>query len=484
MKRVLALIFFCAIFYSTNAQSDGKNKNALLNAIAFTSDPIVFNEYFLFYQRLTNTSDLGFDWIFNTKNPDSLEIKFIYVYPNAPFAKAVDFAINNNVTTIVAIEGKSTAKMTRAEATDLMKGKPGTNCALTLRAKNSNIDVIIQKKVKRESYSSPAKNNYEKGITAFKQAKIDEAIKYFSDYSYPESQIILFKIYSGRILDEIDITNNTYGYVLQKLRNLVNTDSIKKYSENKTDNPTITALVSLYCYSYKFNTPDLTTAKNMLTKKAADDGDVRSQELMAYLHAWHFSDEDYISKDILPDRQQAYYWYNRAIAGGSKEGPKMQEAILKMKTSIGLDLAHNHVFTFKDAKAVTKVAHLRHGLMGIIPDYISPFGINGFEDGVVYTKETSHFPFTWTTHIIKDKDFAIKNFDDAFYVFKNEFTKYDFKDIEWLYAREQKGNLLKYELAKFTSVEKDGKSYKMRMALYMEEVKGGYQINLQYDEEK
>jgi len=81
-----------------------------------------------------------------------------------------------------------------------------------------------------------------------------------------------------------------------------------------------------------------------------------------------------------------------------------------MKTSKdvrGLDLARNRVFNFTDAKAVTKVAHLNHGLMGIIPDYISPFGINGFEEGVVYTVEKSHFPFTWTTHIIKDKDFAL-----------------------------------------------------------------------------
>ena len=487
MKKLLALIFFCAIFYCTNAQSGDKNKNALLNAIALASDPIVFNEYFLFYQRLTNTSELGFDWIFNTKNPDSLEIKFVYIYPNAPFAKAVDFTINNNVTTIVAIDGKPTTKMTREEATNLMKGKPGTNCELTLRIRNSKVDGLMHNTVKRETFTSSAKNNYEKGIAAFKKAKIDEAIKYFSDYSYPESQIILFKIYSGRILDEINFTNKSDAPVYQKLRSLINADSIKKYSENKMDNPTITALVSLYCYSYKFNTPDLTTAKNILTKKAADDGDVQSQELMAYLHAWHFSDEDYISKDILPDRQQAYYWYNRAIAGGSKEGAKMREAILKMKSSKdinGADLARNRVFTFKDAKAVTKVAHLKHGLIGIIPDYISPFGINGFEEGVVYTVEKSHLPFTWTTHIIKDKDFAFKNFDDAFYVFQNQFSKYDFKDIEWFYAREQKGDLIKYEVAKFTAVENDGKSYKMRMSLYMEAVKGGYKINLQYDEER
>ena len=137
------------------------------------------------------------------------------------------------------------------------------------------------------------------------------------------------------------------------------------------------------------------------------------------------------------------------------------------------------------AKGLAHIGLLRMlDSLGIIPDYISPFGINGFEEGVVYTVEKSHLPFTWTTHIIKDKDFAFKNFDDAFYVFQNQFSKYDFKDIEWFYAREQKGDLIKYEVAKFTAVENDGKSYKMRMSLYMEAVKGGYKINLQYDEEK
>jgi len=76
------------------------------------------------------------------------------------------------------------------------------------------------------------------------------------------------------------------------------------------------------------------------------------------------------------------------------------------------------------------------------------------------------------------------NFDDALYVFKNEFTKSDFKDIVWYSSREQEGNLLKYNAAKFTAVENDGKLYKMQMALYIEAVKGGYQINLQYNEEK
>jgi hypothetical protein len=341
--------------------------------------------------------------------------------------------------------------------------------------------------VKREPYTSLAKTNYEKGIAAFKKAKIDEAIKYFSDYSYPESQIILFKIYSGRILDEIYFTNKSDATAYQKLRSLINADSVKKYSDNKMDNPTITALLSLYCYSYKFNTPNLTTAKNILTKKAADDGDVRSQELMAYLHAWHFNYDDMIAKDILPDKEQAVYWCKRAIAGGSKEGKKIWEAITKMKTSkdvSGLDLARNRVFTFTDAKAVTKVAHLNHGLMGIIRDYISPFGVNGFEEGVMYIQEKSHFPYTWTTHIIKDKDFAFANFDDALYVFQNEFTKSDFKDIRWYAITEQEGDLLKYNAAKFTAVENDGQAYKMQMALYMGAVKGGYQINLQYTEEK
>lgn len=487
MKKSLLLVIISLIAGEIIAQQTDKNKNALGNAIALTSDPIVFDKYFLFYQNLTNTSELGFDWIFKTNNPDSLEIRFIYIDPNGAFTKSLGVTINYNVTTIVAIDGKPTAKMTREEAANLMKGKPGTICELTLRVKNDQIDELIKSNIRRQAFINSVKNIYEKGIAAFKKAQIEEAIKYFSDFSYPESQIILFKIYSGRILDEIKFTNQSAAPAYQKLRSLINADSVKKYSTNKMDNPTISALLSLYCYNYKFNTPNLTTAKNILTKKAANDGDVRSQELMAYLHAWHFRDNDLISKDILPDKEQAIYWYKRAIAGGSKEGAKIWEAITKMKTSkdvFGADLGRSRVFTFTDAKAVTKVAHLNHGLMGIIPDYISPFGVNGFEDGVVYIEEKSHSPYTWTTHIIKDKDFALANYDDALYVFKNEFTMVDFKDLLWYYSRELKGNLLKYNAAKFTAVENDGKLYKMKMALYIEAVKGGYQISLQYSDEK
>lgn len=449
-------------------------------------DLISFNEYFLFYQNLINNSDLGFDWIFNTKNPDSLEIKFVYIYPNSPFTKAVDFKINNNIVTIVKIDGVPTAKITQQEAINLLNGKPGTNCEIVLRIKKNGIDLLIPKTITRSTYTNLAKSNYEKGIAAFKKAKIDEAIKYFNDYTYPPSQIILFKIYSGRILDEISFTNKEDAAVYNKLHNLINIDSIKKYSQNQADNAALTALLSLYCNEYQFNTPGLTNAKSILTKKAADDGDVLAQEIMAYTHAWHFKeDEEFISRDILPDKLQAMYWYKRALAGGSKEGEKMWAAIRKMKTSenvYGVDLGRSRVFNFKDAKAVTKVAHLKHGLMGIIPDYISPFGVNGFEEGVVYTDDKSHLPFTWSTHIIQNKDFAIKNYEDALYVFKHEFSNGDIKDVNWLYSPKQDGAILKSNAAVFTVIENDGKSYKMRMMLYLLEADGGYQIGLQYSQ--
>ncbi len=451
-----------------------------------TADPIVFNEYHLFYQNLTNTSDLGFDWIFNSRNPDSLELKFVYIYPNSPFTKGVDFQINNNVTTIVAIDGKSTAKMTRQQATDLMKGTPGTECELTLRIRNgvSKIDVLIPEKLIRGAYTSLARTNYQKGIAAFKQGKIEDAITYFSDYSYPPNQIILYKIYSGRIFDEIEFTNREDKTAYQKLYNLPNIDSLKKYIQNPTDNPTLTALLSLYCHSYTFRTEGLTNAKRILTKKAADEGDVWAQEIMCYTHANHFRDDDLITGDILPDKEQARYWYNRALAGGSKQGTEMLQAVNAMKKSedvYGLDLARTRVFDFKDAKAVTLVAHLPHGLMGIIPEYISPFGVHGFEEGVVYTESTPHLPFTWNTHIIKDKAFAIKYYEEALYVFKNEFGYgSNISNVKWFYSTEQEGNILKNNAATFTAKEKDEKTYAMSMMLFLTEVAGGYQINLQY----
>jgi hypothetical protein len=461
-----------------------------LTGITKTSiaDPIAFNEYHLFYQNLTNTSDLGFDWIFDTENPDSLGLKFIYIYPNSPFAEVSKNLINYRFTTIVAIDGKSTAKMTRQQATDLMKGAPGTECELTIRTKSDEhkINYSLNLPLIRATYTSPASTNYQKGIEAFKQAKIDEAIKYFSDYSYPPNQIILYKIYSGRILDEIEFTSQEDKPTYQKLYNLFNIDSIKKYSQNPNYNPTLTALLSLYCNEYKFKTEGLTNAKIILTKKAADEGDVWAQEIMCYKHANHFRDDDLITGDILPDKQQAMYWYKRALAGGSKQGPEMLQAVNAMKKSedvYGLDLAKNRVFDFKDAKAVTLVAHLPHGLMGIIPEYISPFGVHGFEEGVVYTENTPHLPFTWNTHIIKDKAFALKYYEEALYVLNSEFGKGDLKDVKWFHSPEREGNILKNNAATFTATEKDQKTYAMSMMLYLTEVAGGYQINLQYAEQ-
>lgn len=454
-----------------------------------TAQPIVFSDYHLFYQNLTNTSDLGFDWIFNTKNPDSLELKFVYIYPNSPLFKVIDYQLNYKVTTIVAIDSKSTAKMTRQQATDLMKGAPGTECELTLKIKNdeNGINYLITRKIIRAAYTSPARTNYQKGIAAFKQGKIDEAITCFSDYSYPPNQIILYKIYSGRIFDEIEFTNREDKTAYQKLYTLPNIDSLKKYIQNPTDNPTLTALLSLYCNSYEFRTPGLTNAKRILTRKAADEGDVWAQELMCYTHANHFRDDDLITGDILPDKQQAMYWYKRALAGGSKEETEMLNAVTAMKISedvYGLDLAKTRVFDFEDAKAVTLVAHLPHGLMGIIPEYISPFGVHGFEEGVVYTENTPHLPFTWNTHIIKDKAFAIKYYEEALYVLNHEFSNGDnIGNVNWFYATEREGNILKNNAAKFTATEKDQKTYAMSMMLYLTEVAGGYQINLQYAEQ-
>ncbi len=379
--------------------------------------------------------------------------------------------------------------MTRQQAVDLMKGAPGTECEVTLRVNytQQNIDYLLPVKITRGVYTCLARTNYQKGIAAFKQGKIEEAIKYFSDYSYPPNQIMFYKIYSGRILDEIEFTNEEDKTPYQKLHNLPNIDSLKKYIQNPSDNPTLTALLSLYCNSYKFKTEGLTNAKRILTKKAADEGDVWAQELMCYTHANHFRDDDLITGDILPDKQQAMYWYKRALAGGSKQEAEMWTAVRKMKTSedvYGADLGRTRVFDFEDAKAVTLVAHLPHGLMGIIPDYISPFGVHGFEEGVVYTVNTPHLPFTWSTHIIKDKSFALKYYEEALYVLNNKFSYgSNISNVKWYHSPEQEGNILKNNAAKFTATEKDEKAYAMSMMLYLTEVAGGFQINLQYAEQ-
>ncbi len=451
------------------------------------NDPISFNDYFLFYKNLVNTSDLGFDWIFNTKNPDSLEIRFVHIYPNSPITKQITFDLKYSITTIVRINGIPTAKMSRQQAIAALNGKAGSACEIDLRLHTSAADIIFPYTLVRAPFTNVAKVNYEKGMAAFKMGKIEEAIKYFSDWSYPESQLMLFKIYSGRILDEIVFGNDQQEVILkEKFRKLVNADSMLKYSANPKENPELIALVSLYCYQLIPKASNLASAKHILTKKAADNGDVRSQELMAYLHAWHFSDGDMISKDILPDKEQAMYWYKRAVAGGSKDGEKMLDAIRKMKISgdlQGLDLGRSRVFNFKDAKAMTQEAHMGIAAKTIVPDYLSPFGINGFEDGNLYRPENMKPYFYWNTHNIKDREYALKNYEDAAYVFKNEFSISDFKDIRW-YDVVAEGTFIKGRSAIFTTTEKDGKLYKMKLTLILEKVAAGYQIGLQYTDEK
>ncbi len=464
----------------TEAREPSVKANENMTAI------VLLNDYFLFYQNLTNTSDLGFDWIFDTRDPAALEIKLTYINILSSIRNQLPYSITDDLydaTTIISIDGIPTAKMTRQQAVDLLKGTPGTNCTIGLKFKTAAKDELHTIVLKRESGSGilAEQEHYAKGIENFKKGQFEKAISDFKLIQYyPEAQIMLWKIYSGRILDEISFANN--GILLKgQLKRYFNQDSLSKYSFPTSSNPQLLELKALYCNEYKFNTAGITSAKNSLNKLAADKGDVFSQEYMVRLHTSHYdTDASFISKNILPDKEQAWYWYKRAVAGGSKTGPQMLSNINKMKTEkdvYGVNF-NGYVFDFKDAKAVSTVAHMQNGLTKILPPGICPFGVKGFESGILLHTSRG-IGFKWTTHVMQDYAFANKHYEYALQSFMDNFPRYDFKDIQWMNVQVN-DRYLKAKVAHFTATETDGKNYIMSMSIVLEKVSTGYQIVLEY----
>lgn len=477
MKKIIFITGLLFICFTSGAQDVPKDK---------IPASVLLNDYFLFYQNLTNISDLGFEWIFDTKDLAALEIKVTYINVLSSIRNQLPYSITEDlydVTTIISIDGVPTAKMTRQQAVDLLKGTPGTNCTIGIKFHTAAKDELHTIVVKRKANAGilVEQEYYSEGIEKFKKGQFESAINDFKLIQYyPGAQIMLWKIYSGRILDEISFANN--GILLKgQLKRYINSDSLNKYSFSASSNPQLLSLKALYCNEYKFNATGITSARNSLNKLAADKEDVLSQEYMVLLHTSHYdTDASFISKKILPDREQAWYWYKRAVAGGSKKGPQMLSDINKMKTEkdvYGVNF-NGYVFDFKDAKAISSVAHMQNGLTKILPPGICPYGVKGFENGILLHTSRG-IGFKWATHVMQDYAFANKHYEYALQSFMDNFPRYEFKDIQWLNVQVN-DRYLKAKVAHFTATEADGKSYIMSMSIVLEKVSTGYQIVLEY----
>jgi tetratricopeptide (TPR) repeat protein len=461
-------------------------QTSLIKANEKAGNPVLFSDYFLFYDNLTNISDLGFEWIFDTKDPASLEIKITYINMRSSVRDKLPYSVTEDlydVTTITSIDGIPTAKMTRQQAVDLLKGTAGTNCTIGIKFHTAAKDELHTIVVKREAAAGilTEQGVYKKAIESFKKGQFESAIQSFKLIQYyPGAQIMLWKIYSGRILDEISFADNDI-VLKSKLKNYSNQDSLIKYSSPTSYNPQLLALKGLYCYSNTANATAITSAKNILTKLAAVKGDVFSQEYMVRLHTSHYdTDASFISKNILPDKEQAWYWYKRAVAGGSKNGAKMLSDINKMKTEKDVygAMLSDYVFDSKDVNAIIKEAHLKNAVTKILPNSICPFGVKGFENGI-RLNQSRGIGFQWTTHIMQDYEFANKHYEYALQKFRDNLPRYEFKDIQWMDVQVT-DRYVKAKVAHFTATETDGRSYIVSMSVALEKKAGGYQILLEY----
>ena len=158
----------------------------------------------------------------------------------------------------------------------------------------------------------------------------------------------------------------------------------------------------------------------------------------------------------------------------------MLSNINKMKTEkdvYGVNF-NGYVFDFKDAKAVSTVAHMQNGLAKILPPGICPFGVKGFESGILLHTSRG-IGFKWTTHVMQDYASANKHYEYALQSFMDNFPRYDFKDIQWMNVQVN-DRYPKAKVAHFTATETDGKNYIMSMSIVLEKVSTGYQIVLEY----
>ncbi len=475
---------------------------------------ISFNKNFLYYTSLINTSDLGFDWIFDTKNPDSLEIEILYRYDKGPLSKRlIELKKNYGVSNIIAIDGVSTAKMSREQAINLLKGNAGSTCTLVFNhfakpvygaviGANSiyNYETI---QVTREAQPNLEKKLlHDKGMEELKDGNIEQAIYFFKPNAtvgwgyYDESLLMMLKLFSGDILNDLDFSGKDGAIIKKKFQSYSNIDSLKKYNMYTLFGrgyPRITALLSKYTKELSspvaYKNLQLPEPDYMMLAGAAYAGDVEAQEKMVDFHTLTNNDIIY----LLPDKEQATYWFKRAVLGGSGKEVDMKEKI--SKSNFSYDSTNSkfiELFSFKELQSMMAVAHMYPDLNKIFTKNMCPFAIRGFEAAKGTGQDSLAMGYEWQTHVIKNKNAATQVYNSIYLKFMKEFSANTFPDIKWYVIPDNYFKSFSYPalyspdlqlanvMADFTVKEKDGQLYKMRMLLIIWDRKSGYQIAVRY----
>jgi hypothetical protein len=443
--RTLLSILLVFVFYTLEAQN-GPLKNGL-------SD-----------KKLPGT--LGFTYVLDTRKPDSVRIRVVYVFSGSPAEKA-GITIN---TLISVVNDIRLARQNPTQVAELIKGDAGTNVRLTL------LQGLFENKkevtlIRAEKKIPPVLVLYNQGVTAYQQGAYLQAFRYWKKAGdYPEALYYLAALYAG-VAPLPDSKDPAYYRKREQLKALENKDSARACINLLLGNGYSGAAFLLYqnCLLLdgngfyrdreKYYQDNFTGVANYWLYEAAKNNNVKAQEELVDLIT-----DGSTTRGFSHDPAEASYWLTRAVAGGSDK-----EAQLRIKIN-NMPAFDPHLIRFEDVKNMISIAHLynenKFNYYGL--NSICSYGIRGFRTGI-YNEFTfgGGQEINWTSYGIRTLATGKRIFEAASADMKQAFAT-GFSDIEWYtledYNRKKPEQSL---MARFTATEKDGKTYKMELGLVL-----------------
>ncbi len=429
---------------------------------------------------------LAFEFILDTKDPDSTCLKVIHVLPNSPAEKA---GLRPNML-ITAIDHIPTWNKPVSQLATMLAGKAGTRVTCSVIIPPLYVKQEIS--MTREAYDMDTiTGNTTRGKEALARKDVPAAIASFKKAKGgSEAALLLASIYSGYYLlssglkDHPEVPGNKQ--MIADLTRIANADSAHVYLDPLVQNgyPRAYTLMSqLYdtdCIlfpdlkQYKPNTP-----ARLWLYAAADAGDLAAQDLL-------ISEFFYRTADVPHDVTLTGHWVKRAILQGSQNGDAYMKKLSAMDPEPDISF-----MSLYDLRQMFSYAHryLEDAQYYYSVSKMNPYGIGGFLQGNYDSYLANFNPdalrLTWKTHTIGDEAIAKKLFTYMRGLLKEYILAIDHPGSDEFSLTEYMGTKPEDSyMIKFTAKENDGKTYPMELGIALMKGTKGYYVELFYENQQ
>lgn len=429
---------------------------------------------------------LAFEFILDTRDPDSTCLKVIHVLPNSPAEKA---GLRANML-ITAIDHIPTWNKTIQQLAGMLAGNAGTKvtCSVTILPLYVKQEITMT----REVYDMDTiTGNTTRGKEALARKDIPAAVSFFKKAKGgSEAALLLASIYSGYYLISTGATDHPdepgNKKLISTLQDLADADSAHAWLDPLVQEgypKAYTLMSQLYdrdCVLFpEFEYYKPSSPYRLWLYAAADAGDLTAQDLL-------LSELFYRTADVPHDVSLAGYWVKRAILQGSNNG----EAYMKKLSA--MDPAPD--VSFMSLYDLRKMMEYAHQYLGDAQYYYSvskmnPYGIGGFLQGN-YDSYLANFNegalrLTWRTHTVTDEALAKKIFQYMRGLLNEYILAVDHPGSDEFSLTEYMGTKPEDSyMIKFTAKENDGKTYPMELGIALTKGSRGYYVELFYENQE